>query len=97
MGHDGYLELGDTLILYADPRSTRYADQIEEGIIDPEKPIYTYVPGQEGVDRFKPRAAHKILDDHMICLVTKIGIKITFDDGSEESGCLGRPRSSLIP
>jgi len=50
MGHDGYLELSDTLIVYADPRSTRYKEKISEGIIDPDKPIYTYVPGQEGVD-----------------------------------------------
>jgi hypothetical protein len=50
MGHDGYMELSDTLIIYADPRSTRYRKKIETGIIEPEKPIYSYVPGQEGVD-----------------------------------------------
>lgn len=50
MGHDGYMELGETLVVYADPRSTRYAEKISNGIIEPDKPIYTYVPGQEGVD-----------------------------------------------
>lgn len=50
MGHDGYMELGETLIVYADPRSTRYEEKIKNGIIEPDKPIYTYVPGQEGVD-----------------------------------------------
>lgn len=50
MGHDGYLELSDTLVVYADPRSTRYKEKIEAGIIEPDRPIYSYVPGQEGVD-----------------------------------------------
>ncbi len=50
MGHDGYMDIGETLVVYADPRSTRYEGKIEKGIIEPEKPIYTYVPGQEGVD-----------------------------------------------
>jgi len=50
MGHDGYMELGNTMHLYADPRSTRYREKIEKGIIDPSLPIYSYVPGKKGVD-----------------------------------------------
>ncbi|MBS3774923.1 MAG: Gfo/Idh/MocA family oxidoreductase [Bacteroidales bacterium] len=50
MGHDGYMELGNTLQIYADPRSTRYKEKIEKGIIDPSLPIYSYVPGKKGVD-----------------------------------------------
>jgi predicted dehydrogenase len=46
MGHDGYMEMGNTLTIYADPRSTRYAEQIKKGIIKPAMPIYTYVPGK---------------------------------------------------
>jgi len=50
MGHDGYMELSDTLVVYPDARSTRYRDKIEKGLVEPGKPIYTYVPGSEGVD-----------------------------------------------
>jgi len=50
MGHDGYMELGNTLQIYADPRSTRYREKIAKGIIDPSLPIYSYVPGKKDVD-----------------------------------------------
>ena len=46
MGHDAYMEMGNTLTIYADPRSTRYAEKIEQGIIKPDMPIYSYVPGR---------------------------------------------------
>ena len=50
MGHDAYLELSDTLIVNVDPRSTRYKDKLEQGIVEPFKPIFSYVPGQGAVD-----------------------------------------------
>lgn len=50
MGHDGYMELGHTMQVYADPRSTKYQEKIQKGIIDPSLPIYSYVPGKKGVD-----------------------------------------------
>jgi predicted dehydrogenase len=46
MGHDAYMEMGNTLTIYADPRSTRYAEKIRDGIIRPEMPIYSYIPGK---------------------------------------------------
>ncbi len=46
MGHDAYMEMGSALTIYADPRSTRYAGQITQGIIKPDMPIYTYFPGR---------------------------------------------------
>jgi len=46
MGHDAYMEMGNTLTIYADPRSTRYAEKIKKGIIKPEMPIYSYIPGR---------------------------------------------------
>lgn len=46
MGHDAYMEMGNTLMIYADPRSTRYAEKIKEGIIKSDMPIYSYVPGK---------------------------------------------------
>lgn len=49
MGHDAYMELGNTLIIYADPGSTRYAEKIKQGIIREGAPIYSYIPGK-GVD-----------------------------------------------
>jgi predicted dehydrogenase len=46
MGHDAYMEMGNTLTIYADPRSTRYAEKIKQGIIKTEMPIYSYIPGR---------------------------------------------------
>ena len=50
MGHDASLELGENLVIKADPRSTRYEEKIKEGIIDPELPLFTYSPGMQNVD-----------------------------------------------
>ncbi len=50
MGHDGSMELGNTLTVYADRESTRYKEQIQSGLIDPALPIYTYIPGRKNVD-----------------------------------------------
>ncbi|HEX2920481.1 MAG TPA: Gfo/Idh/MocA family oxidoreductase [Bacteroidales bacterium] len=49
MGHDAYMEFGNTLTIYADPGSTRYAEKIKQGIIKEGIPIYSYIPGK-GVD-----------------------------------------------
>lgn len=50
MGHDGNMELGKDLTIYADPRSTRYAEKIKDGTIKTDLPIYKYVPGQKNTD-----------------------------------------------
>jgi predicted dehydrogenase len=50
MGHDASMELGNNLSIYACRESTRYKDQINSGLIDPEVPIYTYIPGRKNVD-----------------------------------------------
>jgi predicted dehydrogenase len=50
MGHDGSMELGNNLQIYACRESTRYKEQIESGLIDPDLPIYTYIPGRKNVD-----------------------------------------------
>jgi len=50
MGHDAWMELGDTLVINADPGSTKYREKIDQGIMEAGKPIYTYVPGQNTVD-----------------------------------------------
>lgn len=50
MGHDGYMELSDTLSIYADRESTKYKEKIDKKIITPSLPIYTYIPGRNNVD-----------------------------------------------
>lgn len=46
MGHDATMEVGNTLTVTVDPRSEQYHQKIEQGIIKPGEPFYTYVPGQ---------------------------------------------------
>jgi predicted dehydrogenase len=50
MGHDGHMELSDSLTIYADRESTKYKEKIEKKIINTELPIYTYIPGRNNVD-----------------------------------------------
>ncbi len=50
MGHDATMELGAGLTVYADPRSTRYAEMIKEGVVKPDLPLYAYDPRAKGVD-----------------------------------------------
>lgn len=50
MGHDGHMELGNNLSIYACRESTRYRDKIDSGLIDPNTPIYSYIPGRKDVD-----------------------------------------------
>lgn len=50
MGHDASMEVSDTLTVKVDSASTRYKDKIESGLIKPDVPFYTYVPGKSNVD-----------------------------------------------
>ncbi len=50
MGHDAYMDLSDTLLIYADPKSTKYEEEIKSGQIKPELPIYSFIPGKDSVD-----------------------------------------------
>ena len=50
MGHDASMEVGDTLTVKVERESTRYKEKIEKGIIKPDVPFYTYVPGKSNVD-----------------------------------------------
>ena len=50
MGHDASMEVSDTLTVTADSESTRYKSKIEAGIIKPDAPFYSYVPGKNNVD-----------------------------------------------
>ncbi len=46
MGHDATMEVGNTLTVTVDQRSDQYRQQIDQGIIKPGEPFYTYLPGQ---------------------------------------------------
>ncbi|MEN8158031.1 MAG: Gfo/Idh/MocA family oxidoreductase [Bacteroidota bacterium] len=50
MGHDASMEMGNSLSIYASRESTRYKEQIQSGLIDPDVPIYSYIPGRKSVD-----------------------------------------------
>ena len=46
MGHDATMEVGSTLTITVDPQSDQYKEKIQKGIIKPDEPFYTYVPGR---------------------------------------------------
>jgi predicted dehydrogenase len=50
MGHDASMELGSSVTVKVDPRSTKYAEKIRKGVIQPNKPAFSYVPGRSGID-----------------------------------------------
>ena len=50
MGHDASMRVSGSLSVTADGDSTRYEEKIEEGIIDPSRPMFTYRPGFKGID-----------------------------------------------
>jgi len=50
MGDDAYMEIGANMQIYADSGSDRYKESIREGLIDPDIPIYSYMPGRKEVD-----------------------------------------------
>ncbi len=50
MGHDATMEVGNTLFVYPDARSTRYQDMLRSDLIKPDVPMYSYDPRAEGVD-----------------------------------------------
>jgi predicted dehydrogenase len=50
MGHDATMDLSDVLTVHVDKDSTRYKEKIEQNIIKPEVPFYTYTPGLDNVD-----------------------------------------------
>lgn len=50
MGHDASMELGSSMVIKVDRDSTKYREKLDEGIMEPEVPIYTYTPGMKSVD-----------------------------------------------
>jgi len=50
MGHDGAMELGNSLKVMVDEDSTRFKEKIKRGIIDTSLPLFTYQSGLKGID-----------------------------------------------
>ena len=50
MGHDATMEVSSGLTIRAERDSTRYEQKIDDGIIDPARPMFTYQPGFKGID-----------------------------------------------
>ena len=50
MGHDATMQVSGTLSVTADQNSSRYEEKIQNGVIDPSRPMFTYRPGFRGID-----------------------------------------------
>lgn len=50
MGHDAFMEVGNNLKIYPDRGSTKYREKIEQDIINPDLPLYSFTPGMKHVD-----------------------------------------------
>jgi hypothetical protein len=72
MGHDGTMELGNSMTIYADPRSTRYADWIKKGLVRENVPLYSYDPRAKGLDGVTSATARYFADK---------GLLFTYRDG----------------
>lgn len=72
MGHDGTMELGNSMTIYADPRSTRYADWVKNGLVSEDVPLYSYNPRAKGLDGVTSATARYFADK---------GLLFTYRDG----------------
>lgn len=50
MGHDASMELGNNAIITADRNSTKYANAIKSGLVDPGSPMISFNPGAGQID-----------------------------------------------
>ncbi len=50
MGHDASMEIGSAISITADGDSTRYAKQIQSGLIDPTVPMVSFNPNKGSID-----------------------------------------------
>jgi predicted dehydrogenase len=72
MGHDATMELGNSMTIYADHRSTRYADWLKDGTASAEVPLYSYDPRAKGLDGVTSATAKYFADK---------GLLFTYRDG----------------
>ncbi len=50
MGHDASMEINGGLKVKVESNSTRFRKKIENGRIDPNVPVYNYIPGKNNID-----------------------------------------------
>ena len=50
MGHDAHMEVGEMLTVWADYESTRFKKMIENGTIQTDIPLFSFIPGRKKVD-----------------------------------------------
>jgi predicted dehydrogenase len=50
MGHDANMEVGEILTVWADYESTRFKKMIENGTINTDIPLFSFIPGRRKVD-----------------------------------------------
>lgn len=50
LGTDAMLDIDNSIEMYVDASSQRYKDDIDLGRINPEEPVYTFIPGKKEVD-----------------------------------------------
>ena len=66
MGHDATMELGNSLSIYPDARSTRFADMLKAGDIDANIPLYQYDPATNGLDGVTSATAKYFADKGLL-------------------------------
>jgi predicted dehydrogenase len=66
MGHDATMELGNRLTIWADPRSTKYKEQIQSRRMDPGVPIYQYDPAANAADGVTSATAKYFADKGLL-------------------------------
>ena len=66
MGHDATMEVGNSLAIYADARSTRFKDMINSKQIDPSIPLYQYDPSANAVDGVTSATAKYFADKGLL-------------------------------
>ncbi|MBT8237295.1 MAG: Gfo/Idh/MocA family oxidoreductase [Croceitalea sp.] len=62
MGHDATMELGNKLTVWPDAWSTRYAQSIEEGKMNPRVPIFQYNPASNVPDAISSATSQYFAD-----------------------------------
>ena len=66
MGHDATMEVGNSLAIYADGRSTRFKEMIKSKQIDPSIPVYQYDPSANAVDGVTSATAKYFADKGLL-------------------------------
>ncbi|MGL5786370.1 MAG: Gfo/Idh/MocA family oxidoreductase [Bacteroidales bacterium] len=50
LGSDAMLDINNSIEMYVDASSQRYKKELETGSINPEEPVYTFIPGKKDID-----------------------------------------------